>query len=181
MFVVNSVVSIHFCECGGVVEAAYFLNEGMIAPVSAGEEGEEPGSCGLHGGLSIVRTEEEFDDICGLALLVPCHEFHSSIPDRPDPLWDHHLASCYRDSSGDSSLVTFKAIGNADEAQSSSQLLVVGVALAVELLELFNSSRCLFKFRDVVFSLLVDCGGEAEGGGADGGVDGWVKHKDCFG
>src|SRR6266851_6139363 len=152
----------------------------MIAPVLTGEKGEEPGSCGLSGGLSIVRMEEEFDDICGLPLLAPCHEFHGSIPDGPDPLWDHHLASCCWDSSGDSSLVTLKAIGNADEAQSSSQLSVVGVALGVESFELLDPSRCLFELLDVMFGPLSDRGGEAEGGGADGGIDGGVEHENCL-
>jgi len=152
----------------------------MIAPISAGEESEEPGSCSLCGGLSIVRIEEEFDDVCGLPLLMPGHEFHSSIPNGPDPLWDHHLASCCQDSSGDSSLVTFKAIGNAKKAQLSSQLSVVGVALGVDSFELFNSLRRLFELRDIVFSPLSDCGGEAKGSGADGGIDGGVEHENCL-
>ncbi len=138
--IIKSAVLIHFGDCGGVVEAAYFLNEGMIAPISACEEGKEPGSCSLHGGLSIVRTEEKFDNVCELSLLAPGHEFHGSIPDGSDPFWDHHLASCCWDSSGDSSLITFKAIGNAEKAQLSSQLLVVGIVLRVELLKLFNLS-----------------------------------------
>ena len=68
----KSAVSIHF-GCGGrVVEAANFFDERVIAPVLGGEEGEEPGSCGLRGVLSIVRAEEEFDNIGGLPWLPPC-------------------------------------------------------------------------------------------------------------
>jgi len=171
---------IHLGDCGGVVEVAYFLNEGMIAPISAGEESKEPGSCSLYGGLSIVRTEEEFDDVCGLPLLAPGHEFHSSIPNRPDLFWDHYLASCCWDSSSDSSLIMFKAIRNAEEAQLSSQLSVVSIALGIESFKLFNPSRRLFELLDVVFSPLLDCGGEPEGGGADGGIESGIEGKDCF-
>ncbi len=49
-----------------------FFDEGMIAPVSAGEKGKELGSCSLCGGLSIVRTEDKFDNIYRLPWLPPC-------------------------------------------------------------------------------------------------------------
>src|SRR6266851_8550601 len=55
----------------GLLRCWIFLNKGMIAPILAGEEGEQPGSCGLHGGLSIVRMKEEFDNVCGLPQLPP--------------------------------------------------------------------------------------------------------------
>src|SRR6266851_2275018 len=68
----KSAVSIHFGCGGGVVEAANFFDERVIAPILGGEEGEEPGSCSLCGVLSIVRAEEEFDNVCGLPWLHPC-------------------------------------------------------------------------------------------------------------
>ncbi len=114
LLLIKSSVSIHFGNGGQVVEVLNFFNEGMIAPILAGEEGKKPGSCGLHGGLSIVRTEEEFDNICGLPQLPPCQQLHGSIPDRLDPFWDHHLASACQDSGSDSSLIMFKAIGNTE-------------------------------------------------------------------
>ncbi len=66
------------CEGGrdaverGVVEAMDLLDECVITPIVGGEEGEEPGSCGLRGALSIVRMEEEFDNVGGLLWLPPC-------------------------------------------------------------------------------------------------------------
>ncbi len=173
-------VLIHFGDCGRIVEVAYFLNEGVIAAVSAGEEGKEPESCSLHGGLSIVRMEEEFNDVGGFPLLLPSHEFHSSIPDGPDPLWDHHLAFCCWDSSSDSSLIMFKAIGNAEDSQLSLQLSVVSIVLGVESFELFDPSCCLFELLDIVFSPLGDCGGEPEGSGSDGGIECGVEGEDSF-
>ncbi len=68
----KSAVSIHFGCGGGVVEAVNFFDERVITPVLGGEEGEEPGSCGLRGVLSIVRAEEEFDNIGGFPWLPPC-------------------------------------------------------------------------------------------------------------
>ena len=68
----KSAVSIHLGCGGGVVEAANLFDERVITPVLGGEEGEEPGSCGLRGVLSIVRVEEEFDNVGGLPWLPPC-------------------------------------------------------------------------------------------------------------
>ncbi len=68
----KSAVSIHFGCGGGVVEAANLFDERVIAPVLGGEEGEEPGSCGLRGVLSIVRAEEELDNVGGFPWLPPC-------------------------------------------------------------------------------------------------------------
>ncbi len=75
----------------------------------------------------------------------------------------------------------FKAIGNAEEAQSSLQLLVVGVVLLVDSFELDDAEPGLGQVSGVVFGPLVDGGGEPKGGGADGGVESWVEGKDCFG
>ncbi len=80
-----------------------------------------------------------------------------------------------------SSLVTLKAIGNADEAQSSSQLLIVGVALLIESFELNDAEPCFCEALGVVFGPLLDGGGEPEGGGVDGGVEGRVEGEDCLG
>jgi hypothetical protein len=68
----KTMVAIYFCNCCQVVEASGGLDKGVEATVSFCKEGEEPRSCGVHGGLSIVRTEEEFDDICGFPRLPPC-------------------------------------------------------------------------------------------------------------
>ena len=68
----KSAVSIHLGCGGGVVEAANFFDERVIAPVLGCDEGEEPGSCGLRGVLSIVRAEEEFDNVGGFLWLPPC-------------------------------------------------------------------------------------------------------------
>jgi hypothetical protein len=65
-------VAIYFCNCCWVVEALGGLDEGVEATVPSCEEGEEPQSRGVHGGLSIVRTEEEFNDVCGFPSLPPC-------------------------------------------------------------------------------------------------------------
>ena len=65
-------VAIYFCNCCQVVEVSGGLNEGVEATVSSCKEGEEPRSHGVRVGLSIVRTEEEFDDVCGLPRLPPC-------------------------------------------------------------------------------------------------------------
>ena len=65
-------VAIYFCICCQVVEASGGLDEGVEATVLSCEEGEEPQSCGVHVGLSIVRTEEEFNNVCGFPRLPPC-------------------------------------------------------------------------------------------------------------
>ncbi len=72
LLLVKSAVSIHLCSGGGVVEVVDLLNECVITPIVGGEEGEEPGRRGLHGVLSIVRTEEEFDNVGGFPWLPPC-------------------------------------------------------------------------------------------------------------
>ena len=72
LLLLKSAVSIHLGGGGGVVEAMDLLDECVITPIVGGEEGEEPGSCGLRGALSIVRMEEEFDNVGGLLWLPPC-------------------------------------------------------------------------------------------------------------
>ncbi len=69
---VKSAVSIHLGGGGRVVEAVNFFNECVITPISAGEEGEEPGRRGLCGVLSIVRVEEELNNVGGFPWLPPC-------------------------------------------------------------------------------------------------------------
>jgi hypothetical protein len=68
----ETTVVIYFCNCCRVVEASGGLDKGMEATVSSCKEGEEPWSRGVRVGLSIVRTEEEFDDVCGFPRLPPC-------------------------------------------------------------------------------------------------------------
>ena len=72
LLLIKSTVSIHLGNSSRVVEALDLLNECVVTSIAGGKEGKEPGSCSLHGGLSIVRTEEEFDDIGGFPRLPPC-------------------------------------------------------------------------------------------------------------
>jgi hypothetical protein len=90
------------------------------------------------------------------------------------------LASSCWDCGGDSALITLKAIGNADEAQSSSQLLVVLCPLLVDLLE---SLDFLLGFSDLLSVLghsFTHSGGKPIGCGADGGIEHRVKGEDCL-
>jgi hypothetical protein len=64
-------VAIYFCNCCRVVETSGGLDKGVEAAISSCKEGEEPWSCGVRVGLSKVRMEEEFDDVCGLPRLPP--------------------------------------------------------------------------------------------------------------
>ena len=68
----ETAVAIYFCNCCQVVEASGSFDKGVKATVSSCKEGEEPQSCGVRVGLSIVRMEEEFDDVCGFPRLPPC-------------------------------------------------------------------------------------------------------------
>jgi hypothetical protein len=72
VLLLKTVVAIYFHNCCWVVKASGGLDEGVEAAISSCEEGKEPRSHGVHGGLSIVRMEEEFDDICGFPRLPPC-------------------------------------------------------------------------------------------------------------
>ena len=71
LLLVKSMVLIHLSGGGRVVEATDLLDEHVITPISGGEEGKELGRRGLRGVLSIVRTEEEFDDVGGFPWLSP--------------------------------------------------------------------------------------------------------------
>jgi hypothetical protein len=70
-FLVERSVLVDFGNGGGVVEVLYFFDKGVVTTVLAGEEGKEPRGCHFSGGFSIVRTQEELDDICGLPRLPP--------------------------------------------------------------------------------------------------------------
>jgi len=64
-------VSMHLGNSCKVVEASGFLDKGVETSIPRGKEGKEPLSCGLCGGLSIVRMEEELDNIGGFPWLPP--------------------------------------------------------------------------------------------------------------
>jgi len=73
-----------------------------------------------------------------------------------------------------------KAIGNAEEAQSSLQLSVVLCLLLVDSLELLDF---LFGFGDLLSILghsLVHSGGKPIGCGTDGGIEHRVEGEDCL-
>ncbi len=61
------------------------------------------------------------------------------------------------------------------------QLLIVGIALLIELFELDDAESCVCEALGVVLGPLSDGGGEPEGGGPDGGIEGGVKGEDCLG
>jgi len=96
------------------------------------------------------------------------------------------LASSCRDCGGDSALVTFKARGNCEQAQSSLQLSVVGSSLLVDGFELCDLMLCFLELLSRVSHLLVNSGDKPKGHGADGGRDGcvkgeqWVESEDGF-
>ncbi len=69
---IKSMVLIHFSDSSRVVKALNFFDEHAITFIMGGEEGEEPGSCSLCRGLSIVRIEEELNDVCRFPRLLPC-------------------------------------------------------------------------------------------------------------
>jgi hypothetical protein len=77
-------------------------------------------------------------------------------------------------------LVTLKAIGNTEEAQSSSQLSVVLCSLLVDL---FESLNFLLGFSDLLSVLgrsLTYSGCKPIGCGTDGGIEHRVEGKDCL-
>ena len=90
------------------------------------------------------------------------------------------MASLCRDLGGDSSLITLKAIGNAEEAYSSSQLPVVFLVLLIESFELDDALLGVGKFLSVVGRSLVYSGGKPKGCGTDGGIERWIKGEDGF-
>ncbi len=52
--------------------------------------------------------------------------------------------------------------------------------LCIESFELFDLLCGLLELLHVMFCPLSDSGGEAIGGGADGGIEGWIEGEDCF-
>jgi hypothetical protein len=72
VLLLETAVVIYFHNCCRVVKASGSLNKGVEATIPSCEEGEEPQSHGVRGGLSIVRAEEELDDVCGFPRLPPC-------------------------------------------------------------------------------------------------------------
>jgi len=90
------------------------------------------------------------------------------------------LASFCWDGSGDLALVTLKAIGNAEEAQSSSLLSVVLCSLLVDSLK---SLDFLLSFGDLLSILgcsLTYSGCKPIGYGLDGGIERRVEGEDCL-
>ena len=73
-----------------------------------------------------------------------------------------------------------KAIGNAEEAQSSSQLSVVLCLLLVDLFESVDFLLELGDFLSVLGRSLIYSGGKPIGCGMDGGIEHRVKGKDCL-
>jgi hypothetical protein len=90
------------------------------------------------------------------------------------------LASLCRDSGSDSALVTFKAIGNAEEAHLSSQLVVVCLVLLIESLKLDDALLSISKFLSIVGHSLAYSGGKPKGCGTDGGIEHWIEDEDGF-
>ena len=81
---------------------------------------------------------------------------------------------------GDSALVTLKAIGNAEEAQLSSQLSVVLCLLLVDSLESLNFLLNFSDLLSVLGHLLMHSGGKPIGCGVDGGIERRVEGEDCL-
>jgi len=77
-------------------------------------------------------------------------------------------------------LVTLKAIGNTEEAQSSSQLSVVLCPLLVDSLESLNFLLGFGELLSVLGHSLAYSGGKPIGCGADGGIEHRVEGKDCL-
>jgi hypothetical protein len=68
----ETTVAIYFCNCCWVVKTSGGFDECVEAAIASCEEGEKRWSRGVRGGLSIVRAEEEFDNVCGFPRLPPC-------------------------------------------------------------------------------------------------------------
>ena len=73
-----------------------------------------------------------------------------------------------------------KAIGNAEEAQLSSQLSVVLCSLLVDLLELLDFLLSFGDLLSVLGRSLAYSGCKPIGCGADGGIEHWVEGEDCL-
>jgi len=69
----------------------------------------------------------------------------------------------------------FKARGNCEQAQLSSQLLVVGLLLLVDHFESRDLVLCFLEFLSRVSCSLANSRDKPKGRGSDGGRDGWVK------
>jgi len=72
LLLIKSVVLIHLGSGSGVVEATDLLDKCVVTSIMEGEEGKEPGRRGLCGVLSIVRVEEELNNVGGFPWLPPC-------------------------------------------------------------------------------------------------------------
>jgi hypothetical protein len=73
-----------------------------------------------------------------------------------------------------------KAIGNAEEAQLSSQLSVVLCLLLVDLLKLLNFLLSLSDLLGILGHLFMYSGCKPIGCGADGGIECRVEGEDCL-
>jgi hypothetical protein len=102
------------------------------------------------------------------------------IPNGPDPFWDHHFASSCWDLGGDSASIAFKASGNADDSQSSSQLVVVNCPLLVESFKALDVLVGFGELLSLTGGSLAYSGDKPIGCGMDGGIDCRVKGKDCL-
>ena len=72
-------------------------------------------------------------------------------------------------------MVTFKAIGNCDDSQLSSQLPIVSCLLLVDGFESCNFVLGLLEFLSELSGSHVNSGDKPKGCGPDGGTDGWVN------
>jgi len=88
------------------------------------------------------------------------------------------LASSCWDSGGDSALVTFKAIRNCDNTQSSSQLLDVSDLLLVDRLESCNLALCILELLSKLSRSVVNSGDKPIGRSPDSGTDSWVESEE---
>ena len=90
------------------------------------------------------------------------------------------MASSCWECGGDSALIMLKAIGNAEEAQSSSQLSVVLCPLLVDLLKSLNFLLGFGDLLNVLCRSLTYSGCKPIGYGTDGGIERRVKGEDCL-
>jgi hypothetical protein len=74
----------------------------------------------------------------------------------------------------------FKAIGNAEQAQLSLQLVVVSSLLLVEAFELLNVLTSLVELLSVLGHSFVYSGDKPIGHGTDGSIEYWIKGEDCL-
>jgi hypothetical protein len=74
----------------------------------------------------------------------------------------------------------FKAIGNAEDSQSSSQLAVVSCSLLVEAFEPLDVLVGFGELLSLLSGLLVYSGDKPIGCGIDGSIDCWIECEDCL-